>query len=55
MASSSHSVAKGSSRLRQLLIGAEVALTVVLVAGAGLLVRSLIYLETLPPASMPAM
>jgi predicted permease len=49
MASSSHSVAKGSSRLRQLLIGAEVALTVVLVAGAGLLVRSLIYLETLPP------
>jgi len=49
MASSSHSVAKGSSRLRQVLIGAEVALTVVLVAGAGLLVRSLIYLETLPP------
>jgi len=49
MASSSHSVAKGSSRLRQLLIGAEVALTVVLVAGAGLLVRSLIYLETMPP------
>jgi predicted permease len=49
MASSSPSVAKGSSRLRQLLIGGEVALTVVLVAGAGLLVRSLIYLETLPP------
>ena len=49
MASSSQSVAKGSSRLRQLLIGGEVALTVVLVAAAGLLVRSLIYLETLPP------
>ena len=49
MASSSHSVARGSSRLRQLLIGGEVALTVVLVAAAGLLVRSLIYLETLPP------
>src|SRR5580700_714634 len=49
MANSSHSVARGSSRLRQLLIGGEVALTVVLVAGAGLLVRSLIYLETLPP------
>jgi predicted permease len=49
MASSSHSVARGSSRLRQLLIGGEVALTVVLVASAGLLVRSLIYLETLPP------
>lgn len=49
MAASSHSVARGSSRLRQLLIGGEVALTVVLVAAAGLLVRSLIYLETLPP------
>ncbi len=49
MASSSHSVARGSSRLRQLLIGGEVALTVVLVAAAGLLVRSLIYLEMLPP------
>ena len=49
MAVSSHSVARGSSRLRQLLIGGEVALTVVLVAAAGLLVRSLVYLETLPP------
>ena len=49
MAASSHAVARGSSRLRQLLIGGEVALTVVLVAAAGLLVRSLIYLETLPP------
>ena len=49
MAASSHSVARGSSRLRQLLIGGEVALTVVLVAASGLLVRSLIYLETLPP------
>ena len=49
MASSSHSVTRGSSRLRQLLIGGEVALTVVLVAAAGLLIRSLIHLETLPP------
>lgn len=49
MAAGGRSVARGSSRLRQLLIGGEVALTVVLVAGAGLLVRSLIYLETLPP------
>jgi predicted permease len=49
MGASSHSVARGSSRLRQLLIGGEVALTVVLVAAAGLLVRSLMYLETLPP------
>ncbi len=49
MAAGSRSVARGSSRLRQLLIGGEVALTVVLVAAAGLLVRSLVYLETLPP------
>jgi predicted permease len=45
----SRAVTGGSSRLRQLLIGAEVALTVVLLASAGLLVRTLIYLETLPP------
>jgi predicted permease len=43
------SVAQGSIRLRQLLIGGEVALTVILVAAAGLVIRSLIYLETLPP------
>jgi len=49
MASSSHSVARGSSRLRQLLIGGEVALTVVLVAAAGLLLRSLMYLQAVPP------
>jgi predicted permease len=49
MASGSRGVARGSSRLRQSLIGGQVALTVVLVAGAGLLVRSLIHLETLPP------
>jgi predicted permease len=35
--------------VRQLLIGAEVALTIVLLAAAGLLVRTLIHLETLPP------
>jgi predicted permease len=45
----SRAVTSGSSRLRQLLIGAEVALTVVLLASAGLLVRTLIYLESLPP------
>jgi predicted permease len=49
MSIGSRGVARGSSRLRQLLISGQVALTVVLVAGAGLLVRSLIYLETLPP------
>jgi predicted permease len=34
---------------RQLLIVVEVALTVVLLAGSGLLIRSLIHLQTLPP------
>lgn len=36
-------------KLRTLLIAGEIALTVVLGAASGLLVRSLIYLETLPP------
>jgi len=54
MAAGSRGVARGSSFLRQSLIGGQVALTFVLVAGAGLLVRSLIYLETLPPGFDPA-
>ncbi len=49
MASSSHAVAKGSQPSPPVTDRRQVALTVVLVAGAGLLVRSLIYLETLPP------
>ena len=40
-------------RLRQGLIAAEVALTVVLLAAAGLLVRTLIHLETMPPGFNP--
>jgi predicted permease len=36
-------------RLRQTLIACEVALTVVLLAGSGLLIRTLLHLETLPP------
>lgn len=36
-------------RLRQALIAGEVALTVLLLAGSGLLIRSLVHLETLPP------
>jgi len=44
----------GSLRLRQALIAAEVALTVVLLAGAGLLIRTLIHLETLPPGFNPS-
>ena len=40
-------------RLRQALIAGEVALTVLLLAGSGLLIRSLIHLETLPPGCNP--
>ncbi len=43
----------GSVRLRQALITGEVALTVVLLAASGLLIRSLIHLETLPPGFNP--
>ena len=49
----SHAVSGGGVRLRQLLIAGEVALTVVLLAGAGLLVRTLVHLETLPSAFNP--
>jgi predicted permease len=43
----------GSVRLRQALIAGEVSLTVVLLAASGLLIRSLIHLETLPPGFNP--
>ena len=36
-------------RFRQLLIAGEVALTLVMLAASGLLIRTLIHLETLPP------
>ena len=38
-----------SMRVRQALIAGEVALTVLLLAGSGLLIRTLIHLQTLPP------
>jgi predicted permease len=41
-------------RLRQTLIAGEVALTVVLLAGSGLMIRTLVHLETLPPGFNPA-
>ncbi|HEY6848037.1 MAG TPA: ADOP family duplicated permease [Terracidiphilus sp.] len=51
---SSRSVAGVSSQsLRQALIAGEIALTVVLLAASGLLIRTLIHLETLPPGFNP--
>ncbi len=46
LAADSRSVAGGSSRMRGLLVAAEVATAVVLLAGAGLLLRTLIAVET---------
>ncbi len=48
IAAGTRTVAGGSGRVRQALIAAEVALTVVLLAGAGLLVRTIAHLESLP-------
>jgi macrolide transport system ATP-binding/permease protein len=42
-----------SLRLRQTLIAGEVALTVVLLAASGLLIRTLVHLQTLPPGFNP--
>jgi len=49
-------MATGSDHLhlRQALILSEVALTVVLLAASGLLIRTLIHLQTLPPGFNPA-
>jgi macrolide transport system ATP-binding/permease protein len=46
-------IGSGSVRLRQSLIAGEVALTVVLLAASGLLIRTLIHLETMPPGFNP--
>jgi macrolide transport system ATP-binding/permease protein len=49
----SRTVAGGGVRARQGLIAGEVALTVVLLAAAGLLVRTLVHLQTLAPGFSP--
>jgi len=49
----SRAVAGDRLRVRQLLIAGEVALTVVLLAGSGLLIRTLVHLQTLPPGFNP--
>jgi len=53
IAAGSHAVVGSAGRTRQWLIGAEVALTVILLAAAGLLVRTLIHLESVPPGFDP--
>jgi predicted permease len=54
MTSSSRAVAQsGGTRTRYALIIGEVALTVVLLTVAGLLIRTLVYLRTLPPGFNP--
>jgi predicted permease len=51
--SGTRTVAGGSGRVRQWLIGAEVTLTIMLLAGAGLMVRTIAHLESLPPGFDP--
>jgi len=53
MSAGSRTTTGRSLRLRQWLIGAEIALSVVLLAAAGLLIRTLIHLETQPPGFDP--
>ncbi len=48
-----HTTSGGGVRLRQALIAGEIALTVVLLGGAGLLIRTLAHLETLPASFNP--
>ena len=53
LAIASRDASGGWLRWRQALIVTEIALTVVLLAGSGLLVRTLIHLQTLPSAVNP--
>src|SRR5215469_445881 len=51
---SREAIGRDRIHLRQVLITSEVALTVILLAASGLLVRSLIHLQTLPPGFNPS-
>lgn len=53
IAAGSKAVSGGSGSTRQWLIGAEVALTVILLVAAGLLVRTLMHLHSQPPGFDP--
>ncbi len=53
IASGSRTLARTSGPSRQLLIIGEVALTVVLLAAAGLMIRTLVHLESQPPGFDP--
>jgi len=48
LADRSRNAGAGSGRTRQILVASEVCLTLVLLAGSGLLIRTLLYLETSP-------
>ena len=50
---SREATARDRVQLRQILITGEMALTVILLAACGLLIRSLIHLQTLPPGFNP--
>jgi putative ABC transport system permease protein len=54
LAGGSRSIAGGSThRLRRLLVGAEVALGVVMLVGGGLLLRQFVFLQSLDPGFSP--
>src|SRR5579875_603867 len=53
LSTSSRTFSCETGRMRQIMIGAEIALTLLLLAGAGLLVRTVVYLESLPPGFDP--